>query len=60
MQIDGGTEISSPVEVKISGDGAQFHRSTTYILLSFSFPTLDKKSLSGAGIYSGTSHCGHL
>jgi hypothetical protein len=38
------------VEVKLSGDGAPFHRSTSYILLSFSFPSLDKKALSGSGI----------
>ena len=49
LQIDAGNVINSPVEVKISGDGAPFSRSSSYVLLSFSLPTLDVQSLSGAG-----------
>ena len=49
IQIETGNTINSPVEIKLSGDGAPFHRSTSYILLSFSFPSLDAKSLSGTG-----------
>lgn len=41
--------IDSPVVVKISGDGAPFHRSTSYVLLSFSFPLIDKDALAAAG-----------
>ena len=35
IQIETGNTINSPVEIKLSGDGAPFHRSTSYILLSF-------------------------
>ena len=36
LQIDAGNVINSPVEVKLSGDGAPFSRSSSYVLLSFS------------------------
>ena len=41
-----------PLVMKLSGDGAPFHRSTSYILLSFSFPILDDASLSANGMFS--------
>uniref|UniRef100_A0A1X7UI92 Uncharacterized protein n=1 Tax=Amphimedon queenslandica TaxID=400682 RepID=A0A1X7UI92_AMPQE len=34
-----GITFFSPIEVKLSGDGAPFYRSTSFILLSFSFPS---------------------
>ena len=48
-QVDDISSIASPVEVKIMGDGAPFSRSSSYILLSFSFPSLGEK-LSSEGI----------
>ena len=47
-----GCMLQSPIEVKISGDGAPFYRSTSFIILSFSFPTLDPDSLSSTGMPS--------
>lgn len=44
-----GVEVSSPIEVKLSGDGAPFYRSTSFILLSFSLPSLDPNSISATG-----------
>ena len=44
--------LQSPIEVKISGDGAPFYRSTSFIILSFSFPPLDPDSLSSTGMPS--------
>ena len=41
MQIESGILLSAPVEVKIGGDGAPFCRTASFILLSFSFPSLD-------------------
>ena len=41
--------LKAPVEVKISGDGAPYTRSSSFILLSFSFPQLQEK-LSSHGI----------
>lgn len=43
LQVDEITTITSPIEVKIGGDGAPFSRTSSYILLSFSLPTLQKK-----------------
>ena len=43
-------DIESPIEVKISGDGAPFTRLSSYIIMSFSLPTL-QKSLSSSGKY---------
>ena len=48
--LDCGHHIQSPIEVKISGDGAPFYRSSSFILLSFSFPLLDPKSSSANGM----------
>lgn len=49
-QISNGKEIDShPIKVKISGDGARFTKSSTVILLSFSFPGLQNNILSGTG-----------
>ena len=48
IQIDNGTSVSSPIEVKITGDGAPFSRSSSYILLSFSLPSL-QNALSSSG-----------
>ena len=45
-----GCILQSPIEVKISGDGAPFYRSSSFIILSFSFPTLDPDSLSATGM----------
>lgn len=45
-----GCMLQSPIEVKISGDGAPFYRSSSFIILSFSFPTLDPDSLSATGM----------
>jgi hypothetical protein len=50
--INSGREVKSPVEVKIAGDGAPFHRSASYVLLSFSFPSLDPASESAAGTHT--------
>ena len=47
-QIDDISTVDSPVEVKIGGDGAPFSRTSSYILLSFSLPSL-QKNLSSAG-----------
>lgn len=44
-----GVELKSPIEVKLSGDGAPFYRSTSFVLLSFSFPSLDPSSSSATG-----------
>ena len=38
------------VTVKISGDGAKFSHSSSFVLLTFSFPELSNKALTGAGI----------
>ncbi len=43
--------MASPVEVKIGGDGAPFSRTSSYILLSFSLPSLQKK-LSSDGVHT--------
>ena len=43
--------VDSPIEVKLSGDGAPFSRVSPYILLSFSFPSLNEK-LSSEGTSS--------
>ena len=39
----------SKIRVKLSGDGAQFSRSSHYVLLSFSFPGLAGDVLCGSG-----------
>lgn len=38
-----------PIKVKLSGDGARFSRTSNFILLSFSFPSLRSDVLSGRG-----------
>ena len=40
----------SLIQVKLSGDGARFSRTSNFILLSFSFPSLGLDVLSGRGI----------
>ena len=40
LQNDAGIELSSTVDIKI-GDGAPFCRTASFILLSFSFPSVD-------------------
>ena len=40
MQSEKGSAIHSPVEVKITGDGAPVSRVSSVILLSFSLPTI--------------------
>ena len=41
------------VAVKLSGDGAQFSRTSSFVLLSFSLPSLSDNMLSGhSKIYS--------
>ena len=45
-----GCMVQSPIEVKISGDGAPFYCSSSFIILSFSFTTLDPDSLSATGV----------
>ncbi len=42
-------ELLSSVQVKFSGDGARFTRSASYVLLSFSFPSLSTDVLAGSG-----------
>ena len=37
------------VQVKFSGDGASFSKSTNYVLLSFSFPSICENVLAGTG-----------
>lgn len=44
-----GHTLESPIEVKLSGDGAPFYRSTSFTLLSFSFPSLDPQASSATG-----------
>ena len=39
----------SPIQVKLSGDRARFSRTSNFILLSFSFPSLRSNVLSGRG-----------
>uniref|UniRef100_A0A1X7TE25 Uncharacterized protein n=1 Tax=Amphimedon queenslandica TaxID=400682 RepID=A0A1X7TE25_AMPQE len=46
-----GITFSSPIEVKLSGDGAPFYRST-FILLSFSFPSIDPTAISATGTHT--------
>jgi hypothetical protein len=41
--------LQCPVEVKLAGDGAPMHRSTSNILLSFSLPSLDPAATSSTG-----------
>ena len=48
-QVDDIKSIDSPIEVKISGDGAPFSRTSSFILLSFSLPSLHDK-LSSEGL----------
>jgi hypothetical protein len=47
--------LQCPVEVKLAGDGAPMHRSTSNILLSFSLPSLDPAATSS--IYSSCWQC---
>ena len=42
-------EPPSLVQVKFSGDGANFNKSGNYLLLSFSFPSICKDVLAGKG-----------
>ncbi len=42
-------ELLSSIHVKFSGDGARFTRSASYVLLSFSFPSLSTDVLAGSG-----------
>uniref|UniRef100_A0A1X7VFQ6 Uncharacterized protein n=1 Tax=Amphimedon queenslandica TaxID=400682 RepID=A0A1X7VFQ6_AMPQE len=44
--MDSGHLIQSPVKVKIFGDGAPFYCSSSFLLLSLSFPLLDLNSSS--------------
>ena len=49
-EIEKGAVLSSPVEVKISGDGAPFSRLFSIILISFSLPSLTT-GLSSSGMF---------
>ncbi len=51
IQIENGVVILEPIEVKITGDGAPFSRTSSYILLSFSLPSL-QKTLSSTGKFN--------
>ena len=44
----------STVAVKISGDGAQFSKTSKFLLLTFSLPFLASDALSGSGKLSHT------
>lgn len=52
---------SSPIQVKLSGNGARFSRTSNFILLSFSFPSLKSDVLSGRGenIFNVDVHTRH-
>ena len=39
-----------PVIVKLSGDGARFSKSSSFVLVSFSFPNLASNVLSASGM----------
>ena len=54
-QLRDGKEITQPIKVKISGDGAKFTRSFNIILFSFSFPGLQDNVLSGMGMFYRTT-----
>lgn len=43
-------ELESEVEVKISGDGAPFSRLSSFILLSYSLPSLEESLSSKCGL----------
>ena len=45
----GEEPIQEPVLVKLSDDGARFSRTSSFILLSFSFPQLSSDALSASG-----------
>ena len=42
----------NPVMVKLSGDGARFSSTSSFTLLTLSFPEIATDVLSGAGMYS--------
>ena len=50
MEHNPGSFLDMPIKVKISGDGAPFSHSRSFVLLSFSFPSL-KEALSESGMY---------
>lgn len=43
MKVPDIGKLDSSVEVKFSGDGAPFSKTTSYVLLSFSLPGLENK-----------------
>lgn len=43
IEIEENDVLSSTLELKFGGDGAPFCRTASYILLSFSFPSLNLK-----------------
>ena len=47
-------ELESEVEVKISGDGAPFSRLSSFILLSYSLPSLEESLSSKSVDYNYT------
>ena len=49
LKTEDADSITDPIEVKISGDGAPFSRTSSFVLLSFSLPSLQRK-LSSEGI----------
>ena len=47
--------------VKISGDGARFSKSSSYVLWSFSFPALASNTLAASGmLYGFVYHVIHI
>ena len=44
-----GEELPSTVRVKLSGDGAKFSKTSSYVLLSLSFPGVSNDVLAGTG-----------
>ena len=50
LQLKDADTPASPVIVKLSGDGARFSKSSSFVLFSFSFPTLSSNVLAASGM----------
>ena len=51
IQLENADIPTSPVLVKLSGDGAHFSKTSNFILFSFSFPALTSNALAAAGMF---------
>ena len=50
LQLKDADTPASPIIVKLSGDGARFSKSSSFVLFSFSFPTLSSNVLAASGM----------